>query len=62
MTDKAEHREFLSSCLISLAGQEVSVLGNCRQAKQLMERVWELRDGGKQAVDWRDYVVSLLLV
>ncbi|GJJ08388.1 hypothetical protein Clacol_002603 [Clathrus columnatus] len=54
MTDEAEHREFLSSCLISLAGQEVSVLGNCRQAKLLMERVWELRDGGKQDVDWRD--------
>ncbi|KAF8589457.1 hypothetical protein K439DRAFT_1645074 [Ramaria rubella] len=66
MTDDAGHREFLSSCLVSLAGQEVEVLGNCTQAKKLMERVWEKRDGGDPAVDWRDVIhemaADLLLV
>jgi len=64
MTDDASHRTFLSSCLVSLAGQEVEVLGNCRQARELMERVWERRDSGEMGVDWRDVIseMSLLLV
>jgi len=56
MTDDAEHREFLSSCLMSLAGQEVEVLGNCAQAKKLMERVWAKRATGDLDVDWRDVI------
>ena len=56
MTDEVAHREFLASCLMSLAGQEVEVLGNCTQAKKLMERVWEKRAAGDDAVDWRDVI------
>jgi len=51
-----EQREFLSSCVGSLAGPEVEVLGNCTQAKRLMERVWAKRAAGEVAVDWRDAV------
>lgn len=56
MTDDAAHREYLGSCLVSLAGEEVEVLGNCKQAKLLMERVWERRDAGEGEVDWRDVI------
>ena len=68
MTDDAAHRAFLASCLMSLAGQEVEVLGNCSQAKRLMELVWERRDQGVDLeVDWRDVIrdmssADLLLV
>jgi hypothetical protein len=66
MTDNESHRAFLSSCLVSLGGQEVEVLGNCRQAKELMARVWERRDRGEMGVDWRDVIgemsTTLLLV
>ena len=41
---------------MSLAGEEVEVLGNCKQAKLLMERVWERRDAGEGEVDWRDVI------
>ncbi|KAF8519522.1 hypothetical protein JB92DRAFT_2897964 [Gautieria morchelliformis] len=67
MTDDAGHRAFLASCLMSLAGQEVEVLGNCSQAKRLMELVWERRDEEGVEVDWRDVMremsnADLLLV
>lgn len=67
MTDDPSHRDFLASCLMSLAGQEVEVLGNCSQAKRLMELVWERRDRGDVEVDWRDVIremssADLLLV
>ena len=37
-------------------GQEAEVLGNCFQAKKLMERVWEKRKeaGGVGEVRWRE--------
>ena len=53
---------------MSLAGQEVEVLGNCTQAKRLMELVWDKRDRGVDLeVDWRDVIrdmsnADLLLV
>ena len=56
MTDDPAHREYLGSCLVSLAGQEVEVLGNCTEAKRLMELVWERRDRGESEVDWRDVI------
>ncbi|KIJ51429.1 hypothetical protein M422DRAFT_158420 [Sphaerobolus stellatus SS14] len=57
MTDIPQYREFLVNCLVTLAGQEVEVLGNCRQAKRLMERVWSRRDAGERDVDWRDVIL-----
>lgn len=52
LTDDPQQRDFLLNQLDAL-GQEAEVLGNCFQAKKLMERVWEKRKQTGGEVDWR---------
>lgn len=54
MTDSPEQQEFFLEQLQAL-GKEAEVLGNCSQARKLMQQVWQKRkqsNGGE--VLWRE--------